>query len=68
MKKIFYIFIFLAHAFFSHADEDYQKQIDDLFYQLKTATSYEDSKEIESKIKVISAESSESEKSDTDNQ
>ena len=50
MKKIFYIFIFLAHAFFSHADEDYQKQIDDLFYQLKTATSYEDSKEIESKI------------------
>ena len=50
MKKIFYIFIFLAHAFFSHADEDYQKQIDDLFYQLKTATSYENSKEIESKI------------------
>ena len=50
MKKILYIFIFLVYSCFSYADESQQKQIDDLFYQLKTTTNYEDSKKIESKI------------------
>ena len=50
MKKIFYIFIFFSLTFFSYADDNQQKKIDNLFDQLKTASSYEDSKEIESKI------------------
>ena len=44
MKQIFYIFIFLAYSFFSYADDNQQKQIDDLFNQLKTANNYEESK------------------------
>ncbi len=50
MRQIFYIFIFLAYSSFSFADKNQQKQIDNLFDQLKTATSYENSKKIESKI------------------
>ena len=50
MKKIFYIFIFLFYPYFSYADDKQQKQIDDLFNQLKIVTNYEDSKVIESKI------------------
>ena len=50
MKKIFYIFIFFAYTCFSYADDNQQKNIDNLFDQLKNASSYEDSKEIESKI------------------
>ena len=50
MKKIFYIFIFFSLTFFSYADDNQQKQVDDLFDQLKTSTNYEDSKKIESKI------------------
>ena len=50
MKKIFYIFIFFSLTFFSYADDNQQKKINNLFDQLKTASSYEDSKEIESKI------------------
>ncbi len=50
MKQIFFIFIFLVYSCFSYADDSQQKQIDDLFNQLKTTTNYEDSKKIESKI------------------
>ena len=50
MKKIFFIFIFFSLTFFSYADDNQQKKINNLFDQLKTASSYEDSKEIESKI------------------
>ena len=50
MKKIFYIFIFFTYSCFSFADTNQQKKIDDLFDQLKIASSYEDSKLIESKI------------------
>ena len=50
MKKIFYIFIFLTYSFFSCADDNQQKKIDNLFIQLKKATNYENSKVIESKI------------------
>ena len=37
MRQIFYIFIFLAYSSFSFADKNQQKQIDNLFDQLKTA-------------------------------
>ena len=50
MKKLFYIFIFFTYSYFSFADTNQQKKIDDLFDQLKIASSYEDSKIIESKI------------------
>ncbi len=50
MKKIFFITIFFTYSFFSFADSNHQKQIDKLFDQLKTTTSYQESKEIESKI------------------
>ena len=50
MKQIFFIFIFLVYSCFSYADDSQQKQINDLFNQLKNATSYQVSKEIESKI------------------
>ncbi len=50
MKKLFYIVIFFTFSFFSHADNNHQKKIDKLFDQLKITTSYQDSKEIESKI------------------
>ena len=50
MKKIFYIIIFFTFSFFSYADNNNQKKIDELFNQLKNATSYQVSKEIESKI------------------
>ena len=50
MKKIFFITIFFTYSFFSYADSNHQKKIDKLFDQLKTTTSYQESKEIESKI------------------
>ena len=50
MKKIFFITIFFTYSFFSYADSNHQKQIDKLFDQLKSTTSYQESKEIESKI------------------
>mgnify|MGYP001309196861 FL=1 len=50
MKKLFYIIIFFTFSFFSYADNNNQKKIDELFIQLKNATSYQVSKEIESKI------------------
>ena len=50
MKKIFFITIFFTYSFFSYADSGYQNQIDKLFDQLKSTTSYQESKEIESKI------------------
>ena len=40
----------MVYSSFSFADDNQQKQIDDLFKQLKTSSSYENSKEIESKI------------------
>ena len=50
MKQIFYIFIFLFYSCLSYAEDNQKKQIDNLFNQLKTASNYEDSKKIESKI------------------
>ena len=50
MKKIFFITIFFTYSFFSYADSNHQNQIDKLFDQLKSTTSYQESKEIESKI------------------
>ena len=50
MKKLFYIIIFFTFSFFSYADNNNQKKIDELFNQLKNAISYQESKEIESKI------------------
>ena len=50
MKKIIFITIFFTYSLFSYADSNHQKQIDKLFDQLKTTTSYQESKEIESKI------------------
>ena len=50
MKKIFFITIFFTYSFFSYADSGHQNQIDKLFDQLKSTTSYQESKEIESKI------------------
>jgi len=50
VKKIFFITIFFTYSFFSYADSGHQNQIDKLFDQLKSTTSYQESKEIESKI------------------
>ena len=50
MKQITYIFIFFVYSSLSYADDNQQKQIDNLFNQLKTTTNYENSKKIESKI------------------
>ena len=50
MKQIFSILIFLVYSCFSYANDNQQKQIDDLFNQLKATTNYEESKKIESKI------------------
>ena len=50
MKQTLYIFIFFIHSCLSFANDNQQKQIDNLFNQLKTTTNYEDSKKIESKI------------------
>ena len=50
MKKIICIFIFFVYSSLSYAADNQQKQIDDLFNQLKTTTNYEVSKKIESKI------------------
>ena len=45
-----YIIIFFTFSFFLYADNNNQKKIDELFNQLKNTTSYQESKEIESKI------------------
>ena len=50
MKKLLYIIIFFTFSFFLYADNNNQKKIDELFNQLKNTTSYQESKEIESKI------------------
>ena len=50
MKKIFYILIFFVYSCFSYAAENHQKQIDELFNQLKSTTNYQESKKIESQI------------------
>tara|TARA_B100000900_G_scaffold403104_1_gene409768 strand:+ start:139 stop:690 length:552 start_codon:yes stop_codon:yes gene_type:complete len=50
VKQILFTIIFLIHSLFTYADENHQKQIDNLFDQLKIANNYEDSKKIESKI------------------
>ena len=50
MKILFYIIIFFTFSFFLYADNNNQKKIDELFNQLKNTTSYQESKEIESKI------------------
>jgi len=50
MKKILFIFVFLSLSSLSFANDGRQKQIDELFDQLKSSLDYESSKEIESKI------------------
>jgi len=50
VKQIIYIFFFWVYSCVSYADDNQQKQIDNLFNQLKTTTNYENSKKIESKI------------------
>ena len=50
MKQKIYIFIFFIYSCLSFANDNQQKQIDNLFNQLKTTTNYENSKKIESKI------------------
>jgi len=50
VKQIIYIFIFFVYSSLSYADDNQQKQINNLFNQLKTTTNYENSKKIESKI------------------
>ena len=50
MKILFYIIIFFTYSLFSYADNNRQIKIDELFNQLKNATSYQKSKEIESEI------------------
>ena len=50
MKKILFIFVFLTLSSLSFANDDHQKQIDELFDQLKSSIDYESSKVIESKI------------------
>ena len=50
MKKLFYIIIFFTFSFFFYFYNNNQKKIDELFNQLKNTTSYQESKEIESKI------------------
>ena len=50
MKQILYIFIFFVYSCSAYADDNQQKQIDNLFNQLKSSTNYEDSKKIELKI------------------
>ena len=50
MKQIIYIFFFWVYSCVSYADDNQEKQIDNLFNQLKTTTNYEVSKKIESKI------------------
>ena len=50
MKKILFIFVFLTLSNLSFANDDRQKQIDELFDQLKNSVDYESSKVIESKI------------------
>ena len=50
MKKTLFVIIIFIFSSFSFADENYQKKIDDLFNQLKSSKSYENSKIIESKI------------------
>ena len=50
MKQILYIFIYLIFSCASYADDNQEKQIDNLFNQLKITTNYEISKKIESKI------------------
>jgi len=50
VKKILFIFVFFSLSSLSFANDDRQKQIDELFDQLKSSIDYESSKEIESKI------------------
>ena len=50
MKRLFYIIIFFTYSFFSYADNNHQKRIDELFNQLKNTTNYQESKKIESQI------------------
>ena len=50
MKRLFYIIIFFTYSFFSYADNNHQKRIDELFNQLKNTTNNQESKKIESQI------------------
>ena len=50
MKKLLYIIIFFTYSFFSYADNNHQKRIDELFDQLKNTTNYQKSKKIETEI------------------
>ena len=50
MKKISIIFLFFIFSTSLFADDTYQKKIDKLFIQLKSAIDFENSKKIEDKI------------------
>ena len=50
MKKIAIIFLFFIFSTSSFADDNHQKEIDELFIQLKNAIDFENSKKIEDKI------------------
>ena len=50
MKKISIIFLFFIFSTPLFADDNYQKEIDKLFIQLKSAIDFENSKKIEDKI------------------
>ncbi len=50
MKKISFIFIFLVFSSHLFADDNQQKQIDELFGQLKSSLNFENSKKIEDQI------------------
>ena len=50
MKKISFIFLFFIFSSPLFADDNYQREIDKLFIQLKNANDFENSKKIEDKI------------------
>ena len=50
MKKISIVFLFFIFSTSLFADDTYQKKIDKLFIQLKSAIDFENSKKIEDKI------------------
>ena len=50
MKKILFIFVILTLSSLSFANDDSQKQIAELFDQLKLSIDYANSEEIESQI------------------
>ena len=50
MRKILFFIVFIITGSLACADDSHNKQLDELFKQLKIATSYENAKKIEDKI------------------